>query len=133
MKFFLETFDRPRTKSINQQPFFFKKTSSEIESAFNGTMNYRRDSDFVKSFGNGSTANLHRYFLNGTRKGTNESYLQSILEEKKLLKEDVVAAWFVSDCDHTIGAKMRWDYGKKLIEAGIRIHGLVQCSEIFKK
>ena len=86
-------------------------------------MNYRRDSDFVKSFGDGARANIHRWFANGTKKGTDETYLQRILDEKKLLKEDVVAAWFVSDCDHTIGAKMRWDYGKKLIDAGIRIHG----------
>ena len=86
-------------------------------------MNYRRDSDFVKSFGDGSRANPDRYFVNGTKKGSDESYLQGILEEKKLLEEDVVAAWFVSDCDHTVGAEMRWAYGKRMIDAGIKIHG----------
>ena len=31
------------------------------------------------------------------------------------------AAWLVSNCDKTRGASIRWEFGKKLVEAGLRV------------
>ena len=38
-----------------------------------------------------------------------------------------LAAWFVSNCDHTEGAVKRWEYGESLIDAGLRLYGEGEC------
>ena len=35
--------------------------------------------------------------------------------------------WFVSNCNHTNGARARWNYGKSLIDAGLKLNGYGEC------
>ena len=36
-------------------------------------------------------------------------------------------AWMVSNCDHTRGAAVRWEFVQRLIKAGLNIEGFGEC------
>jgi len=36
-------------------------------------------------------------------------------------------SWIVSNCDKTSGASARFEYGKRLVEAGLKLDGFGEC------
>jgi len=44
------------------------------------------------------------------------------MSKKFKFDEKYNAAWFISNCNHTPGARKRYLYGKLLIDAGLKLH-----------
>ena len=54
------------------------------------------------------------------------------LRKFKISSKVKVLVWFVSNCNRTSGARMRWEYGQRLIHAGLKIKGYGQGSLVNK-
>ena len=48
-----------------------------------------------------------------------DTFMNSILANKNTT--EALATWMVSNCDNTLGAKMRWEYGQSLIKVMLKI------------
>ena len=99
------------------------------DESFNITYSYKRDSDIVRGYG--SVQNILRDFYYDHKTGeslglSHEEHLSKIIDWKNSLKgtseKNLHTAWFVSNCDHTVGAVKRWEQGKKMMEAGLDKH-----------
>lgn len=72
--------------------------------------------------------NFVRYDVtNGQLEHSNEDFLSEMMSVKDTSEYNT--AWLVSDCDYTVGARQRWAFGSKLIDAGLRLHGEGACFE----
>jgi hypothetical protein len=103
--------------------------SQEIDSAFNLTMTYRRDSDVTRRVSDikhlitaarfeASSAELLK---------DDKTYMHDFMEQKFPYGFEHNTAWYVSNCNHTIGAENRFEYGKLLMDAGLRVHTEGAC------
>ena len=104
--------------------------SNEIDSAFNLTISYRSDSDVIRH-----SADIESVLWSsrlseetGELLFSDEKFFEEMMSKKNTSKYHTV--WLVSDCDHTPGALLRWEYGKKLIIAGLKLHGEGKCFDV---
>merc|ERR1712046_102029 len=51
----------------------------------------------------------------------------SIIMDRKNAANTKYAAWVVSNCDHTAGASQRFEYGQRLVKAGLKLDGFGEC------
>ena len=99
--------------------------TKQWDSAFNLTNTYRRDSDVTRYFGDIETSIV---------KSDRETIYNDIIKSKqpygKLIENyDTIfnTAWMVSNCDYTIGAVKRMEYGKSLLAAGLKLYTEGAC------
>jgi len=102
------------------------------DAAFNLTTSYRRDSDIPRPFGDANSALQDARFLwaQETQKWTErepfEEHVDKLMAQKSAPGNPYVA-WMVSNCDHTRGAAVRWEFVQRLIKAGLNIEGFGEC------
>ncbi|CBY08412.1 unnamed protein product [Oikopleura dioica] len=98
--------------------------TEEIDGMFNLTVSYRTDSDAVRRFGMIEESIQFARFDGKNIEYSDEEYFRRLMDKKT---KKHLAAWFVSNCDHTEGAVKRWEYGESLMNAGLRLYGEGEC------
>lgn len=98
----------------------------EWDATFNLTTSYRRDSDIPRPFGTKNDILRSVRYNNGIKVQGDEEHL-SILMNRKNAPNTKYAAWVVSNCDKTAGASQRFEYGKRLVAAGLKLDGYGEC------
>ena len=90
-----------------------------LDSMFNLTMSYKRDSDIIRYFGDiENSIRVSRFDIKtGGLLLEDDEFFESLMSNKTPYGENYNTAWFVSNCDHTSGAVKRWEFGKSLIKA----------------
>ena len=101
--------------------------SEEIDSAFNLTNTYRRDSDITRRFGDIEAVIQSDRFDDRTGELllSDEDYFAYLMKNKFRYGHEFNAAWMVSNCNLTSGARRRFEYGQSLIDAGLKLGLLV--------
>jgi len=90
--------------------------SPDLDSAFNLTCTYRRDSEFVRKSGNIRRTLLSRFQdETGKLKIGNDEYLEEIINAKSNNLGNYNTGWIVSNCDRTAGARKRWEFAQVII------------------
>ena len=107
-------------------------TSPLHDSAFNLTNTYKRDSDVTRYFGTieGLITEARFNANSGVLLVDDKTYFQNLISEKfepSSQHGTVNTAWYVSNCNHTLGAKLRLDYGQSLIDAGLKLYTEGEC------
>jgi len=99
----------------------------ELDSAFNLTSTYLQKSDSIRRFGEIENSIFNEDWETTVRRvmGSKQKYNQPVEKFGAVYN----SLWYVSNCDHTEGAKKRFEYGQKLIKAGLRLHGEGECFE----
>ena len=90
----------------------------ELDSAFNLTSTYLQKSDSIRRFGEIENSIFNEDWETTVRRvmGSKQKYNQPVEKFGAVYN----SLWYVSNCDHTEGAKKRFEYGQKLIKAGLR-------------
>ena len=116
-------------KNIDSQQNL-KSFTRELDSAFNITYSYKRDSDIIRGYGS-IQKTMRMYFDENT--GDELLSVSEMNEKIRKLKNEKTngfhTGWMISNCDHTPGARLRWGYGQELIKAGLKLHGEGACFE----
>ena len=117
----------------------FDKYGNSIDSSFNLTASYRRDSDIYLPWNTvDNILDLIWKNDNGVigreveNKMTDQKFLQEkILAPKYKEKNRAFVTWFVSNCNSTIGARKRLDVAKQLMDYGVKmdIYGACYSTE----
>jgi len=101
----------------------------KIDETFNLTLTYRQDSDVTRH-----VADIEQLITNdrfdpktGDLEKTDKQYFTDLLENKFSANGDVNTGWYVSNCNHTVGATERLVYGQSLIDAGLKLHTEGAC------
>jgi len=50
---------------------------------------------------------------------------KDLIMKKKMSKNHT--AWLVSNCNQTQGSITRWEFGKRLVDAGLKLDGFGKC------
>ena len=53
---------------------------------------------------------------------SDEQYAKELIENKFEYGSDYNTAWYVSNCNFTSGAEKRYQFGKKMIEKGLKLY-----------
>ena len=102
---------------------YFRTILESIDSVFNATMSYRTDSDVTRHFGDAeSIISQIRFDSEGKLKMSDEQYAKELIEKKFEYGSDYNTAWYVSNCNFTSGAEKRYEFGKKMIEKGLKLY-----------
>lgn len=111
------------------QSFMMEQRCPKLDSAFNLTLTYRRDSDVIRPFSDieYTIQRMRFHHINGYLVDTDDAYYQKLIEYKYPYGSGFNTAWIVSNCNHTDGARTRWDYGTALIKAGLKVNGTGDC------
>ena len=128
----------PREAASKSVERGFRRMKGLYDRSFNLTTSYRRDSDIPSPFGSAEKALLYaRYsFMNITNPTTGleelryvevvtpDDHIEQIMAAKK---PGAYATWLVSDCGETKGAKARFQYVQRMIDAGLLLDGFGTC------
>ena len=69
-------------------------------------------------------------FKSGQLLKSDEEYFRDLLAQKQPYNEPLEefggnfnTVWYISNCNHSSHAVRRWEFGKTLIDAGLKVHG----------
>lgn len=96
------------------------------DATFNLTASYRRDSDIPRPFGAKNDVIRSVRYQNGVLAQSNEEHISVIMNRKNPPNTKYVS-WVVSNCNKTAGASQRFEYGKRLVAAGLKLDGYGEC------
>ena len=121
-------------QNLDFRPQFFDiswswRLSPDLDSAFNLTVTYRRNSDIGRPFSDIEwiIQRMRFHHVDGHLLQSDENYQKNLIEYKHPYGSKFNTGWIISNCNDTLTANVRWEYGAKLIKAGLKVNGTGKC------